>query len=260
MKKGKNFFFYFSMAGCIIIIFYNKFPEQGTPPFLVPFFPFCELFRQEPAPAVFITVSLSPGPKSSIKIVGFSLSGCFVGNHFILSEKPPQSNNMYMGKRPFLFSRHQAGPMHPSPGNGKRPCQSARRNPHGKFRGTGADSTGTSLSTVSSKGYAKSDGHRFYRSIPLRFEGTVRNSRISVDKRQLHRSIFRRLESPLQFPNSGTQAPISQKHLPPIRKYRCVRIRGTFHHFAIFVEIGKYQLLHICEIFDNLIDCLTGSV
>jgi hypothetical protein len=57
-KKGKNFYFYFSMAGCIIILFYNKFPEQGTPPPFVPFFPFCELFRQEPAPAVFITVSL----------------------------------------------------------------------------------------------------------------------------------------------------------------------------------------------------------
>ena len=79
------------------------------------------------------------------------MSGCFVGNHFILSEKPPQSNNMYMGKRPFLFSRiRQTGPMHPSPGNGKRPCQSARRNPPGKFRATGADSK---------------------ENIPLRFEG-----------------------------------------------------------------------------------------
>lgn|GEM_PF-5755113 len=139
------------MAGCIIIIFYNKFPEQGTPPFLVPFFPFCELFRQEPAPAVFITVSLSPGPKSSIKIVGFSLSGCFVGNHFILSEKPPQSNNMYMGKRPFLFSRHQAGRPHAS-----LPGEREASMPIGKEK---------------SARIIPGDGRRFQRKHPFRSEG-----------------------------------------------------------------------------------------
>ncbi len=194
------------MAGCIIILFYNKFPEQGTPPPLVPFFPFCELFRQEPAPAVFITISLSPGPKSSIKIVGFSLSSSVVGNHFILSEKPPQSNNMYLGKRPFLFSRHQADRPHASlHGNGKRPWKSARKNPPGKFRETGAD---------------------FHRSIPLRFEGptalpefrrtnadsietsstcleNLPNSRIPGHRPRFHRNISRRLESTGAFGSGG---------------------------------------------------------